>query len=991
MKKLLLSLLTVLCISAINAQTTIRDLWFNEMFTTPVQSNSEFIEMYNTSNTDISLDCYIIVSYVAPGTTGFGTQGGAYIYNFPTNAKISALSYYLLASNSQLKFKGSGNKTVNPSDATKFSNWSQPITGGYLTKYTYNGTTWTNAGAPTTTEMQNIMPGDGALLLYKINSDGTTSLVNGVFGGNLPTAVPNLSDLTNLPSSSSCFTGNVTLKFKNQGISANTVDIASVAASTGQDHGYAKIGNGLCGSWAKTQTASEFTPGEKNPTSLGTVTLALTTTQSLTCGNQINFSITAPTSGTVYPVTVLLYIDKNKDGILDGAVDEYVATYPNTISSGSNTVYTFTGLASLPASQQYLVVYRTALGCYDHVAAPAIATGGTFTTTERTICGNTVDFAVTGTTGDAATYGLPLSVQLYEDAGTSPGVLDAGDVAIGSAVPVTSVSNTKYSITIPDANKGKLYILVYSSPSPCYSKTVVPSPAQITLNTTQTNVCGNFVAVSATGATLAGSTLDPAAYTLPITAELHLDANGDQVYDPNDPTEAAVLNSASITSFSTTSYQLPIPTANRNDKFIIVYRTSQACFTTAVVPSPAAIGSLNTTQNYFCGKRIDFSVTGATTNDATIYSLPITVQVFYDANGNGVLDLANGEDTTNNNGLLGSTTINAFSANTQQIALAPADYSKAVIIVYKATNICFSKTVVPTNTATGPIEASGSLSNCNDVTNGKRNVSYFMVNNNSAADAYPVLLEVYEDANKNGVIDNGEVAIGQQTITTAPATGTPNTIYKAQLNTSTSWAVVKATSINGCSQFIFQVENNCIALPVHFASFTATRNKGNVNLKWETATEINNRGFNVQRNVRGEWKTIAFVFSQAANGNSSSLLSYEYKDANMERGVTQYRIQQVDLDDKASYSEIRSVMGLEQASSMMVFPNPSHDGKVNVLFSNPSVREVMVSDAAGRIIRQYQQVTGTNFTIEKLPAGFFAIKVIDRTTGTIAVEKVIVK
>jgi hypothetical protein len=53
----------------------------------------------------------------------------------------------------------------------------------------------------------------------------------------------------------------------------------------------------------------------------------------------------------------------------------------------------------------------------------------------------------------------------------------------------------------------------------------------------------------------------------------------------------------------------------------------------------------------------------------------------------------------------------------------------------------------------------------------------------------------------------------------------------------------------------------------------------------------------------------AFVTSKAVAGTSSSELSYQYSDVNMEKGISQYRIQQVDLDGKFSYSMIRAIRG----------------------------------------------------------------------------------
>ncbi len=182
------------------------------------------------------------------------------------------------------------------------------------------------------------------------------------------------------------------------------------------------------------------------------------------------------------------------------------------------------------------------------------------------------------------------------------------------------------------------------------------------------------------------------------------------------------------------------------------------------------------------------------------------------------------------------------------------------------------------------------------------------------------------------------------------------------------------------------------ALPVSFKSFSATRNKERVNLKWETVSEQSNKGFYVQRNTNGTWNNVAFVFSQAQDGNSSSLLNYEFKDLNNERGVSQYRLQQVDIDLRFRYSEIRMVRGEEQPAKHLLFPNPSNDGKINIVFDVKSAtRNILVSDMSGRVVKSFRNITAANLSIDNLENGVYSIQIIDLSTAVSSVEKVIIK
>jgi hypothetical protein len=209
------------------------------------------------------------------------------------------------------------------------------------------------------------------------------------------------------------------------------------------------------------------------------------------------------------------------------------------------------------------------------------------------------------------------------------------------------------------------------------------------------------------------------------------------------------------------------------------------------------------------------------------------------------------------------------------------------------------------------------------------------------------------------------------------------------------WVVVSYTPAGGTTFSVAQLlpNNNCISLPVEFKSFSASREQNNVSLVWETASESNNKGFEVQRMVKGSnWETLAFVKTQAMDGNSSTTLRYTYKDNNAIKSSSEYRIRQVDLDEKSKYSVIRSVTGLGSAVKLLVYPNPSTDGKVTLSFKNAAgTHNITIADGSGRIIRQWKGMMGDNLTVDNLASGFYSISVIVQETGEQMVEKIIVK
>src|SRR5436190_3386804 len=182
-------------------------------------------------------------------------------------------------------------------------------------------------------------------------------------------------------------------------------------------------------------------------------------------------------------------------------------------------------------------------------------------------------------------------------------------------------------------------------------------------------------------------------------------------------------------------------------------------------------------------------------------------------------------------------------------------------------------------------------------------------------------------------------------------------------------------------------------LPVSFKAFSASRSNSAVFIKWTTASETNNLGFEIQRLIgAGNWQTVSFVTTKAGNGYSPTELAYSFTDQNATKGVTQYRIKQVDIDQRARFSEIRAVRGLGQMAKTIVYPNPSVSGsKVNVIFDEKDgMRDVSLIDMSGRVIRQWKGFTNNNLQIENLTAGLYNLRVILRETGEQGIEKIVV-
>lgn len=132
-------------------------------------------------------------------------------------------------------------------------------------------------------------------------------------------------------------------------------------------------------------------------------------------------------------------------------------------------------------------------------------------------------------------------------------------------------------------------------------------------------------------------------------------------------------------------------------------------------------------------------------------------------------------------------------------------------------------------------------------------------------------------------------------------------------------------------------------LPVELTTFTANVVENNVSLIWETATEVNNYGFDVERKEElGNWNKVAFI---EGHGNSNSPKYYSYNDKSVSTsGKYFYRLKQVDIDGSFEYSDQVEVnFGAPNDFSLnQNYPNPFNP-TTSIQFSIPSESRVRLS------------------------------------------------
>lgn len=143
-------------------------------------------------------------------------------------------------------------------------------------------------------------------------------------------------------------------------------------------------------------------------------------------------------------------------------------------------------------------------------------------------------------------------------------------------------------------------------------------------------------------------------------------------------------------------------------------------------------------------------------------------------------------------------------------------------------------------------------------------------------------------------------------------------------------------------------------VPVELSYFSASVNGTSVILMWSTETEVTNYGFEIERtsvSTTGAWEKIGFV---QGHGNSNSPKEYSFTDSPHGGTKFQYRLKQIDTNNKYRYSTTINVE-LGNPSQFEVkqnFPNPFNPSTIiEYLIPNAGNVDVNIYDISGQLVK----------------------------------------
>jgi hypothetical protein len=143
-------------------------------------------------------------------------------------------------------------------------------------------------------------------------------------------------------------------------------------------------------------------------------------------------------------------------------------------------------------------------------------------------------------------------------------------------------------------------------------------------------------------------------------------------------------------------------------------------------------------------------------------------------------------------------------------------------------------------------------------------------------------------------------------------------------------------------------------LPVELISFVGENQNGFNKLDWETASELNNDYFELERSSTGE--VFSSIIRINGKGTVNELSTYSFLDEEPMIGNNYYRLKQVDFDGKFEYSKIILVKNESSVFNISVFPNPLAEGtmlNIRALKDNELEAKILVRDLTGRVITSY--------------------------------------
>lgn len=165
-------------------------------------------------------------------------------------------------------------------------------------------------------------------------------------------------------------------------------------------------------------------------------------------------------------------------------------------------------------------------------------------------------------------------------------------------------------------------------------------------------------------------------------------------------------------------------------------------------------------------------------------------------------------------------------------------------------------------------------------------------------------------------------------------------------------------------------------LPVRLVSFKGETQNGYSKLTWETSSETNNKGFEIERSTDGRsFAKIGYVEGHGTTSNENT--SYRFLDSEPLHGKNYYRLKQLDWDGKFEHSSIVFIQHPIQETSKL-YPNPV--SSTLVVSTADYKGEISIIDVMGRVVDKANATANeTSLNVSNLLPGLYLCRFGDTT------------
>ncbi len=215
------------------------------------------------------------------------------------------------------------------------------------------------------------------------------------------------------------------------------------------------------------------------------------------------------------------------------------------------------------------------------------------------------------------------------------------------------------------------------------------------------------------------------------------------------------------------------------------------------------------------------------------------------------------------------------------------------------------------------------------------------------------------------------------------ANRTTNAIGRADFN----GANANGSFISGADGPVGVVASSTSSLPVELTGFTATASGADALLRWETASEINNTGFDVQI-ASGSSDTFRSLGWVAGAGTTLEAQRYAFRTDALAPGAYRFRLHQIDLDGASEFSPVVELSIAPKGYALAVAATFSNAADVSLTLERAQTVRVSAYDLLGRQIAVLHdgQVDGSAaWTLSgDLPSGVYFIRAEGESFATTA-------